>query len=102
MMVPRVQLPEEAKREKRFLLVFFPVNCILLLLACILTGNEEARFLLPSLLYFPASFRSAERLLRSEAADDCAKCRLPDPGERVRPVLTAEGCRFRTGGRTGL
>lgn len=37
---------------QQFLLVYFPVNCVLVLLACVLTGNFEARFMLPSVLYF--------------------------------------------------
>ena len=38
---------------KQFLLLFFPINFLLIVFASALTGNEEARFLLPSLLYFP-------------------------------------------------
>lgn len=42
----------ELNDAQQFLLMFFPVNCTLVLLACVLTGNGEARFLLPSALYF--------------------------------------------------
>lgn len=41
------------KDAQKFLLMYFPVNFLLVMLACAFTGNWEARFLLPSLLCFP-------------------------------------------------
>lgn len=43
----------ELNEAQQFLLLFFPVNFGLIVLASVLTGNGEARFLLPAILYFP-------------------------------------------------
>ncbi len=43
----------ELSDAQQFVLVYLPIGCLLVMLSCILSGNLEARFLLPSALFFP-------------------------------------------------